>query len=228
MRMRQWPQAFCALDEAIKLSRSNWKLWQNYLYTALSSDHVTAAVDAAENLLELQVQSRGFLLFVLSLHCLRCFMFCQGKDGVDVEVFDVLFKKLPAAAASMTSGGSSSLISRGVALLTRASGLCSDSVELWAIYADFMEKHARADAAAMLDIRLSAYRNCQKQGWASDAKAYPVVVGTGTFSGGLNILCCLVLNLVWIVLRCFKGLKDCFRAFASAGECVSAGRKVRF
>jgi hypothetical protein len=55
MRMRQWPQAFCALDEAIKLSRSNWKLWQNYLYTALSSDHVTAAIDAAENLLELQV-----------------------------------------------------------------------------------------------------------------------------------------------------------------------------
>jgi hypothetical protein len=53
--MRQWPQAFCALDEAIKLSRSNWRLWQNYLYTALSSDHVTAAVDAAENLLELQV-----------------------------------------------------------------------------------------------------------------------------------------------------------------------------
>ena len=78
MRMRQWPQAFCALDEAIKLSRSNWKLWQNYLYTALSSDHVTAAVDAAENLLELQVQSRGFLLFVLSLHFSRCFMFCQG------------------------------------------------------------------------------------------------------------------------------------------------------
>lgn len=103
----------------------------------------------------------------------------QGKDGIDVEVFDVLFKKLPVAAASMTSGGSSSLISRGVALLTRASGLCSDSIELWAIYADFMEKHARADAAAMLDIRLNAYRNCQKQGWASDAKAYPVVVGTG-------------------------------------------------
>jgi hypothetical protein len=48
-------QAFCALDEAIKLSRSNWRLWQNYLYTALSSDHVTAAVDAAENLIELQV-----------------------------------------------------------------------------------------------------------------------------------------------------------------------------
>ena len=91
MRLRQWPQAFCALDEAIKLSRSNWKLWQNYLYAALSSDHMTAgvcvcararvcvhvcvcvcvhlcscsgrvfkirataAVDAAENLLELQV-----------------------------------------------------------------------------------------------------------------------------------------------------------------------------
>jgi len=48
-------QAFCALDEAIKLSRSNWRLWQNYLYAALSSDHLTAAVDAAENLLELQV-----------------------------------------------------------------------------------------------------------------------------------------------------------------------------
>ena len=72
MRMRQWPQAFCALDEAIKLSRSNWRLWQNYLYTALSSDHVTAAVDAAENLLELQVCSHAlhwtvFLIFLLGV-----------------------------------------------------------------------------------------------------------------------------------------------------------------
>jgi hypothetical protein len=101
----------------------------------------------------------------------------QGKEGIDVEVFQVLFKKLPIAAATMTSGGSSSLISRGVALLTRASGLCSDNVELWVLYADFMEKHARADAAAMLDIRLNAYRNCQKQGWMADAQAFPVVVG---------------------------------------------------
>jgi cytochrome c-type biogenesis protein CcmH/NrfG len=68
MRMRHWPQAFCALDEAIKLSRSNWRLWQNYLYTALSSDHITAAVDAAENLLELQVGISSKYTF-LSLTC---------------------------------------------------------------------------------------------------------------------------------------------------------------
>jgi tetratricopeptide (TPR) repeat protein len=74
MRLRQWPQAFCALDEAIKLSRSNWKLWQNYFYTALSSDHVTAAIDAAENLLELQVwrhiiHTPFLFYFLIHAHC---------------------------------------------------------------------------------------------------------------------------------------------------------------
>jgi hypothetical protein len=92
-------------------------------------------------------------------------------------VFQVLFKKLPIAAVSMTSNGRNALLSRGAALLNRACGLCSESVELWATYADFMEVHVRADCAVMLDIRLNAYRNCQKQGWATSAEAFPVVVG---------------------------------------------------
>ena len=150
------------------------------MYTALSSDHVTAAIDAAENLLELQViqsptnfASHFFPFGSLALPslpffiCFSCSSFVfnlvqfsfQGKDGVDVEVYEVLFKKLPIAAANMTSGGSSSLISRGIALLSRASGLCSDNVQLWTLYAGFMEKHGRADAAAMLDIRLHGCRD---------------------------------------------------------------------
>ena len=102
----------------------------------------------------------------------------QGKDGIDVEVLKVLFNKLPAAAASMTSGGQASLLARGVALLQRACGLCVDSIELWKVYAGFMEEHAGADAAAMLEIRLGAYRSSQTQGWASSAEAFPVVVGS--------------------------------------------------
>ena len=104
-------------------------------------------------------------------------MLFQGKDGVDVEVLQVLFKKLPAAMASITADGQISLLSRCVALLTRATGLCSDNVELWDLYADFMEGHVRAGAAAMLEIRLNTYRSCQKEGWASNAQAFPVVVG---------------------------------------------------
>jgi hypothetical protein len=77
----------------------------------------------------------------------------------------------------MTSDGHAALLSRGIALLTRASGLCSDNVQLWGVYADFMENHVRADAATMLELRLNAYRNCQKQGWASNAEDFPVVVG---------------------------------------------------
>ncbi len=115
------------------------------------------------------------------VHLFPPIIFNQGKEGTDVEVFGVLFKKLPFAAASLTSNGRSALIARGAALLNRACGLCSESIELWTIYADFMEAHGRADAAAMLEIRLNAYRNCQKQGWASSAEAFPVVVGEDAF-----------------------------------------------
>ena len=103
--------------------------------------------------------------------------FLQGKDGIDVEVYQVLFNKLPIAAAAMTSGGEASLVARGVALLQRACGLLSDSLLLWRIHADFLEEHAGADAAAVLEIKLNAYRSSQTQGWASSAEAFPVVVG---------------------------------------------------
>ncbi len=118
---------------------------------------------------------RAFFMLRFPLFC--CSVSFQGKDGVDVEVLQVLFKKLPAAMASITADGQTSLLSRCVALLTRATGLCSDNVELWGLYADFMESHLRAGAAAMLEIRLNAYRSCQKEGWASNAQAFPVVVG---------------------------------------------------
>jgi hypothetical protein len=136
-----------------------------------------------------------------------------------VEVYEVLFKKLPIAAASMTAGGQSSLLSRGASLLTRASGLLSESVGLWKIYADFMEKHARADVSTMLEIRLNAYRNGQKQGWASSESAFPVVVGN-------PIACCIfvLLNLPLVLSVAHPNFGR--RALAPARQCILIGGKV--
>ena len=90
-----------------------------------------------------------------------------------------------------------------------------------------MQLHVRADCAAMLDIRLNAYRNCQKQGWASSAEAFPVVVGEGA-------VFCFGTICVFCFATFFVGLRSVFaaeslmfgRALNSTGGRVFAGGQV--
>ncbi|KAL1917995.1 uncharacterized protein VTP21DRAFT_3261 [Calcarisporiella thermophila] len=126
------------LQQALRQSYDDWRIWQNYLYTCVDVGEFGEVIRATERLMELRWEK-------------------DGSKAVDVEVLGILVDAV-TRGTSDASGREASYLSNRVDRLLREviTPKITSSAAIWRVYAKFFM--GRGEWSRALDGHLKAYR----------------------------------------------------------------------
>jgi cytochrome c-type biogenesis protein CcmH/NrfG len=137
IRQQKKTEAFNALQQALKHSYDNWKMWQNFMFTATDLHDFTEAIKAAERVVELRATK-------------------DGVGCVDFEVLRILVDAVKNGTKTFDGRKATFLTERLTSVLDLMTSKISTSPELWMIMGDFAG-HNQQDRKA-LEAHQKAYR----------------------------------------------------------------------
>lgn len=146
LKLKKKREAFILLQEALRYMRSSWRIWQNFLFVSVDIGEFGQAINAVNELLELQEQR--FDTEVLSLLCS-----VVTKDTKDAN------------------GTPGSHHKKAVdQMLANVESKISTNPKVWEVFAQY---HADlGDVKKQVEYREKQYRASQKPGWESDRELF--------------------------------------------------------
>jgi len=137
IRQQKKTEAFNALQQALKHSYDNWKMWQNYMFTATDLHDFTEAIKAMERVVELRATK-------------------DGVASVDFDVLRILVDAVRNGTTTFDGRKATFLTDRMQSVLDMIVSKISTSPDLWRVVGEFAahtNNHRKA-----LDAYQRAYR----------------------------------------------------------------------
>ena len=169
--MKNKPQAFSALEQAVKFKNESWKLWENYMITAVDLHEYGKAMSAMEKvvLLKAGLNTSGEKEARLEAEEKSGE---AGKIVVDEQVLIILRKVV--LDVTREEGPGNFLLQRFAQLLTKISEVVVNHPLVYGCLADVLE--ARNEADKSIIYREKEVRFLQSQGWTDRIQAVGEVV----------------------------------------------------
>lgn len=160
LHQKNKPQAFSALEQAVKFKNESWKLWENYMCTAVDLHEYGKAISAMEKVVTLKAglntsgekEARSEAEEKSGE---------AGKKVVDEQVLDILRRVVMEVAR--VDGAQSFLVSRFLQLLNKIAEVVVNHPLVYACLADVLE--VRGEAAQSIVMREKEVRCLQTPGW---------------------------------------------------------------